>query len=418
MKLIYEIEKNPSTRLSKGEIDTHFQKLSAQGLKSLHLDIRNTITCTIPSIIERASVFFEEIILYCMPNCSELIPSHVTTPLFVDSHVSAHEVPHLEPCVHSKENKLPSDRFSITLFLDLQRTFDPTALFDWINNQNISYIKLFISNTENLQSSLSIEALRPQAQKMVQFISMLANRNLRIEITSPLPFCLFSESELGMLARECLPNYDYRRDIIILAINTAGAVFPWHGPMRSLVVPVENNMTFVQINNFYKVRRHELARRFTAFSACENCDLKRRGYCSANYFYSPTLYEEERFGYYPISSFPGLMSFLSCRIHSDISVKKKEDCCILSIKEDRTLSSQQLNRTAFLLWEFCSEHGKLSDAIDKVCRLCGGKYLNDFLAIADMLQRSGFLILEPSGDLSSNMQISLREWMSETWRNL
>ena len=93
----------------------------------------------------------------------------------------------------------------------------------------------------------------PAVSEAVGWIETMRRAAVPVSIDGALPFCLFSDAQQGMLARECLAADDYRQPRITLAFRADDTAAPWSGPLRHLV----RSWTGVPIGsllNFYRAR--------------------------------------------------------------------------------------------------------------------------------------------------------------------
>lgn len=415
--MIYKIEGDLTKKCSLDYFEAHCRKLYLLNHKNLSIDISSAVLETSFNTINHLSSTFQEVRLYCTLNHPYALDLQQFNSLFIEYFIFLSEM------VSSREfpplRKRGSCKIGVTLFLTPEYKVDPDALSDWLIGQDISVFRFALSMPKRSQRQISVNIYKPLAVQMIRLITKLAFRGIRTEVRGPLLFCLFSDSELGILARECLPNSDYRTCAITLSINQYGTISTWDGPMQSLFTYVEKEMTMQHIYNFYKVRSHELFLRRDAFKECTSCHLKNRGLCKACFYYSPVQGRYRNYyGFYPLTEHPELIPYLSCRVHPDIEGTKARDSYILAIRKDRTLNSQWLNSSSFKLWELCSEYEKLSDIVEKINFIWGANHIKHFLVVIDQLQKSGFLILEPLAAFSQDIDTVLSNYAADTWMNI
>lgn len=219
----------------------------------------------------------------------------------------------------------------------------------------------------------------------------LAARWVRVSWRGALPFCLFSDTELGELARECLPHADYRSPPLVLAWRADGTVAPWSGRLRHLVRELEPGTDVGALISFYKARQLAVSAP-AAFTECTACLLRRRGICSAWDDLAPPVPPQPTPGVWPAAALclPGL------QVHPHPAAALEQDgpaAWLLAIPTDRTLDAFRLNEGAKKLWDLIGSGGPCSELLARVEALWDQAGARSVLALIERLQSSGFVIV-------------------------
>ena len=392
--------------------------MAAQGINEFCIDIRRVRQIDLNTVVRCVSQFFDKIRVYYRLDKISPVTVKEHSGISYEGHL------YLEDSVEFLANPiqvnpgLDHGQAVLTLFLSPGNHLDVDLLFNWLLKQKVPIFKLAFNIPANAQKTTYQDSFKSLSDRVTVLIERLSANGIRTEIFGPLPFCFFSDANLGVLARESLPYADYRKDTITLSIDAKGNITPWNGFDWLPVTYLDDGMTLKDLHDFYRVRRQEFAYKLDLFRECGSCKYKLTGKCSAAHYYGKHRRGINNLGFYPAKLLPAMAPFLSCRVHNNVSFIKGEDYKILTIKGDRTLPSQKLNSSAFAFYELCKAYGNLARVLEKVRELFGLSYMENFLHLLDQFQKNGFLVLEPLKKFSADIEAELKNSIAQTWRYL
>lgn len=226
----------------------------------------------------------------------------------------------------------------------------------------------------------------PAASAAVEWIETMSRASVPVSIDGALPFCLFTDAQQGMLARECLAADDYRQPRTTLAFRADDTVSPWSGPLRHLF----RSSTGVPIGsllNFYRARERMSSE---GIEECRGCPLRGRA-CAAWQFHARPDPWTRRCGVLDVPDLVRSLGYARITPHPHVRVRANGDGAELSIDGDRTLSAVRLNAAALAVWRCVTASDRVETVVRTVCADSGEGMALPTLQVLAVLQESGFV---------------------------